>query len=98
MEGDILDEMPDESSLVKEEIGDPNSSVGKWSDADKTLLEEQLLELRPGFENQLGKEKTELVFECVRFNFENAFENYAAINNHPEIYKALLDECYKKGQ
>ncbi len=91
-------EMPDESSLVKEEVGDPNSSVGNWSDADKVLLEEQLLELRPSFEKQIGTAKSEHVFECVRFNFENAFENYAAINNHPEIYKAILDECYKKGQ
>ncbi|XOV69215.1 MAG: hypothetical protein ACFHU9_08515 [Fluviicola sp.] len=88
----------DEASLVKEEVGDPNSNYGDWSDEDKVTMEEQLSELRPRFEAQMGKEKTDLVFECVRFNFEHAFKNYADINNHPETYKAILDECSEKGK
>lgn len=91
-------EMPDESTMIKEEFGDPDSDFGNWSDADKAALEEQLSELRPKFEAQIGKEKTDLVLECVRFNFEHAFKNYADINNHPEVYKAILDECNQKGQ
>jgi hypothetical protein len=98
-EEDIFPELKnDEASLVKEEVGDPNSDYGDWSDEDKATMEEQLSELRPRFEAQMGKEKTDLVFECVRFNFEHAFKNYADINNHPETYKAILDECSEKGK
>ncbi|MCR9172086.1 MAG: hypothetical protein NXI10_06325 [bacterium] len=73
--------------------GDPSSSAGSWSETDKELLENQLEELRPKFESSMGKEKTDVMFECIRFNFEHAFENFADIDNHPEIYKGILDEC-----
>lgn len=96
-EEQILNDAPNDSQdMIHENTGDPNSSVGNWSDADKALLEEQLTELRPQFEKSMGVEGTDIVFECVRFNFEYAFENYASINNHPEIYKAILNECSEK--
>ncbi len=95
----IYDEFVEkETSMIKEETGDPESDYGNWSDADKALLQEQLDEMRPQFEANIGKEKTDRVFNCVKFNFEHAFKNYADINNHPEVYKGILDDCHQMAQ
>lgn len=87
------DTTSEESNMIKKEQGDPNSTYGKWSEEDKSALNNELEALRPKFESQFGIEKTNQIFQCVRFNFEHAFENYADINNHPEVYKGILNEC-----
>ncbi|GAB5419309.1 MAG: hypothetical protein Crog4KO_27380 [Crocinitomicaceae bacterium] len=70
------------------------SIKGNWSPADKAALEEQLEYLRADLEKQASAEKVALVFNCIREKFENAFDNYEDINNHPETYRGILDECY----
>ncbi len=70
------------------------STKGNWSPSDKAALEEQLEYLRMDLEKQASKEKIALVFECIRDKFENAFDNYEDINNHPETYRGILDDCY----
>lgn len=97
-EYDLIDEsaLNQQESMIQESKGDPNSEIGNWSDDDKAKLEKELEEMRSGFESKLGQEGTNSLYECVRFNFEYAFESYADINNHPNLYKAILDECYQK--
>lgn len=95
----IFDEtQEDPNGMIKEEKGNPNSDYGNWSDADKALLQKQLDEMRPQFESNIGKEKTDKIFECIKFNFEHAFKNYADINNHPDVYKGILDDCKESAQ
>jgi len=75
---------------------DPNSSKGNWSENDKIALKQELNEMRPDLEARIGREKTDQVFGCILLNFEVSFENYADINNHPEMYKSILDQCYQE--
>jgi len=96
-ENNLIDEstLDQQESMIKESKGDPNSDYGAWSDADKTRLDEELEEMRSGFESKLNQEATNALFACVRLNFEYAFKNYEDINNHPDLYKAILDECFQ---
>lgn len=73
---------------------DPNSSKGNWSDNDKAILKRELENMRPDLEGKIGKEKTDQILNCIRLNFEKSFDNYADVNNHPDIYKSILDACY----
>lgn len=81
----------DELQIFKNDSG---SSKGNWSEEDVALLEEDLTALYADIELQSGKSGADLVTKCIREKFVNAFESYADINNHPEIYRTMLDECY----
>lgn len=71
-----------------------SSTKGNWNALDKAALEEQLEYLRPDLQTNYGTEDTERVFDCIREKFQDSFENYQEINNRPEIYRSILDECY----
>lgn len=70
------------------------STKGNWNDVDKAALNEQLEYLQPDLEKSAGNEGVTIVFDCIREKFEHSFDSYQEINNYPEIYKAILDECY----
>jgi hypothetical protein len=92
----IFDDQKDPFDTEKKEIPipDPNSQKGQWSESDRKLLREALSEMQKELINAYGEEKTTFILECVARKFETTFENYAVINNHPELYKKILDSCF----
>jgi hypothetical protein len=72
------------------------STKGNWSEEDIKTLNQELDFLRNDLLQKYNKETAENVINCIREKFENSFDNYQDINNHPEVYRGILDECYGK--